>query len=507
MSRKEAEPAGGDESSQPSAEEGGSGSGGELAEALARRRLYREVTLALQTGLRDAKADFSFLRARGLRSLLGFLRSTASATDDATLLLFRHSQSIPDLQGAVEYISQPRSNRARSVFGCPDITDVGLTHQSNAAFVLFLAAATAASGDAALCHAFAGPFARDEHPPDSFDSVKSAIGVLRASISFGCELITKCCIEYIEAASWDENEEEEILELARSLGPEAVLLLARLQAPSADAVKNVFISAIRFATGMETLIPPFLDDLKTSAQEQIDFMIHEDSDTALVTMDDDVRSVVQEGLKKLLSALRIGLDLLSTEFDQSPDQAEQKILCRLADIDWIANLLTKIEMMHDFVSGWSSISDHVLSVIQDKKYSSGLFTVKAKLIEVTGKALDAVGYGSVVLPASSRVHFLKTWLPYIQMTKLLLDGKTEDDSALLMDSDLCQSVESAIVAMVLALPSGDQADILAEWMNKAEQFRYPDLTEAFEVWCYRSKTAKRRVVGGLNGAGNPTVSL
>ncbi|KAK3131491.1 hypothetical protein QOZ80_6AG0507140 [Eleusine coracana subsp. coracana] len=98
MSRKEAEPAGGDESSQPSAEEGGSGSGGELAEALARRRLYREVTLALQTGLRDAKADFSFLRARGLRSLLGFLRSTASATDDATLLLFRHSQSIPDLQ-------------------------------------------------------------------------------------------------------------------------------------------------------------------------------------------------------------------------------------------------------------------------------------------------------------------------------------------------------------------------------------------------------------------------
>ncbi|KAK3131490.1 hypothetical protein QOZ80_6AG0507130 [Eleusine coracana subsp. coracana] len=342
---------------------------------------------------------------------------------------------------------------------------------------------------------------------DSFDSVKSAIGVLRASISFGCELITKCCIEYIEAASWDENEEEEILELARSLGPEAVLLLARLQAPSADAVKNVFISAIRFATGMETLIPPFLDDLKTSAQEQIDFMIHEDSDTALVTMDDDVRSVVQEGLKKLLSALRIGLDLLSTEFDQSPDQAEQKILCRLADIDWIANLLTKIEMMHDFVSGWSSISDHVLSVIQDKKYSSGLFTVKAKLIEVTGKALDAVGYGSVVLPASSRVHFLKTWLPYIQMTKLLLDGKTEDDSALLMDSDLCQSVESAIVAMVLALPSGDQADILAEWMNKAEQFRYPDLTEAFEVWCYRSKTAKRRVVGGLNGAGNPTVSL
>jgi len=105
MSRKEAEPAAGDGSSASGADEGGSGSGsgsgGELADALARRRLYREVTLALRSGLRDAKADFSFLRARGLRSLLSFLRSTASAADDARLLLFRHSQSIPDLQGTI----------------------------------------------------------------------------------------------------------------------------------------------------------------------------------------------------------------------------------------------------------------------------------------------------------------------------------------------------------------------------------------------------------------------
>ena len=102
MSRKEAEPAGQDGSSSSAADgAGGSGSGRELADALARRRLYREVTLALRSGLRDAKADFSFLRARGLRSLLGFLRSTASAADDARLLLFRHSQSIPDLQGIV----------------------------------------------------------------------------------------------------------------------------------------------------------------------------------------------------------------------------------------------------------------------------------------------------------------------------------------------------------------------------------------------------------------------
>uniref|UniRef100_A0A0A9GEP2 Uncharacterized protein n=1 Tax=Arundo donax TaxID=35708 RepID=A0A0A9GEP2_ARUDO len=72
-----------------------------------------------------------------------------------------------------------------------------------------------------------------------------------------------------------------------------------------DAVKNVFISAIRFATCMSTPFPPFLDDLKTSAQEQIEFMIHEDDDTALVTMDGDVRSVVQQGLTNCYLHLRL----------------------------------------------------------------------------------------------------------------------------------------------------------------------------------------------------------
>uniref|UniRef100_A0A0D9WLB9 Uncharacterized protein n=1 Tax=Leersia perrieri TaxID=77586 RepID=A0A0D9WLB9_9ORYZ len=99
MSRKDAA-ADGDGAVAEGSTSAGGGGGGDLAEALARRRLYREVTLALRTGLRDAKADFSFLRARGLRGLLGFLRSTAAsaAGDDSQLLLFRHSQSIPDLQ-------------------------------------------------------------------------------------------------------------------------------------------------------------------------------------------------------------------------------------------------------------------------------------------------------------------------------------------------------------------------------------------------------------------------
>ncbi|KAK3404062.1 hypothetical protein EUGRSUZ_K00407 [Eucalyptus grandis] len=68
----------------------------ELVGLLTKQRVYREVTLALRTGLRDARAEFSFLRVRGLRSLLKFLRSVSES--DTTIELFALSQSVRELQ-------------------------------------------------------------------------------------------------------------------------------------------------------------------------------------------------------------------------------------------------------------------------------------------------------------------------------------------------------------------------------------------------------------------------
>lgn len=76
---------------------------GELVRSLDNQRLYREVTLALRTGLRDACGEFSFLRVRGLKNILKSLRSVAEA--DSTINLFCYSQSIPDLQGFTSIIT------------------------------------------------------------------------------------------------------------------------------------------------------------------------------------------------------------------------------------------------------------------------------------------------------------------------------------------------------------------------------------------------------------------
>lgn len=68
----------------------------ELVNTLDKQRVHREVTLALRTGLSDAQAEFSFIRVRGLRGILKFLRHVAES--DSSIDLFTRTQSIPGLQ-------------------------------------------------------------------------------------------------------------------------------------------------------------------------------------------------------------------------------------------------------------------------------------------------------------------------------------------------------------------------------------------------------------------------
>ncbi|GLU17559.1 hypothetical protein SLE2022_339200 [Rubroshorea leprosula] len=343
---------------------------------------------------------------------------------------------------------------------------------------------------------------------DSLNSVKSAIGILHLATAFHCEEITNSCIQYLEAVPWEDEEEEEILKVVSKLGPMAMPILARIQPVDLSATKNVFISAFRFATSTGGQCPPFGDELKASAQEQVEFMLGGDEDIPLITTDDEVKSVVRMGLSKVFSSFEKELLSLLVNSNLSAETTEDKISPSLSDMEWMCNILPKIELMKDFVSCWAEISGKVLEIVEDQRLNHLMWGLKVKLIEMTGKVLEAVGYGNVILPAPCRVQLLKTWLPYIRKMKPLLDAKVNEEAGFThkMDDDLCQSIEGAIVSLILALPSNDQADILADWM-KTEQVKYPDLTEAFEVWCYRTKSAKRRLTEGLNRVSDATHSL
>ncbi|KEH32937.1 BTB/POZ domain-containing protein At3g05675 isoform X1 [Medicago truncatula] len=274
-----------------------------------------------------------------------------------------------------------------------------------------------------------------------------------------------------------------------------------------SAAKDMFVSAIRFAVSIEVPCFPFGDELRTSAQEQVDYMLGEDEDISLIISDDEVKSVVRMGVHNVIHSFETDLSSLLLNPTHEVEAADNTIMRRVSDLEWMCNVLPKMDLMKIFVSNWIAISSKILVIIEDEKFEHVRWGLKVKLIEVTCKVFEAVSYGSVIVPAPSRVQLLKTWFPYIRKMKPLLDSKASEETnfAYKMDEDLCQAIEGAIVSLVLTLPSNDQAGILADWIGSRE-VGYPDLSEAFEVWSYRSKSAKRRLVEGLHGHSDEAIS-
>jgi hypothetical protein len=273
------------------------------------------------------------------------------------------------------------------------------------------------------------------------------------------------------------------------------------------ATKDIFVSAIRFAVSIEVPCLPFGDELRISAQEQVDFMLVEDEDITIIMADDEVKSVVRMGVYNIIHSFETDLSSLLFNPTLEFEAVDNTIMRRVSDLEWMCNVLPKMDLMKNFVSNWVAISSKILVIVEDKKFDHVMWGLKVKLIEVTCKVLEAVSYGSVIVPALSRVQLLKSWFPYVRKMKPLLDSKAVEETsfAYKMDEDLCQAIEGAIVSLVLTLPSNDQADILADWIGSRE-VGYPDLSEAFEVWSYRSKSAKRRLVEGLHGHSDEAIS-
>lgn len=329
---------------------------------------------------------------------------------------------------------------------------------------------------------------------DMWHGVRNALGILQVAVDLGCPQIVTACVSYLEAVPWEEAEEEEIIRIIPNMGAEAEPILARLQPVNPSAILGIFLSAIRFATSSPS---SSMADLKSSAQEQLEYMITEDDDAPILTADDEIKSEVKQCVKRLFSRFNNVLEALLAEHEESISEEEKMQLFQshLLDLSWACQILSKMEIMREFASSWVDASDKIIKATEQSSRTTEIVEIKLKVIEVAAKVLEAIGYGTVILPTAKRLHLVKLWLPFARATRPLIDSATTDDEGTMTfkpDGELWQSLESTFVSMILALPSGEQAEILTEWLEN-QHIHYPDLTEAFEVWCFRSKVAKRRL--------------
>ncbi|KAK9699223.1 hypothetical protein RND81_08G161100 [Saponaria officinalis] len=326
---------------------------------------------------------------------------------------------------------------------------------------------------------------------ESEHGVRNALGILRVAIELDCPIIVSACVEFLESVPWEESEEEEILRTIPNMGPSVNPILSRLQPVDPATIFRIFLSALRLAMSSP---PPSLRDLKTSAQEQLEYMLTDDDDAPLLAACDKVKLEVRECTKTLFSNFCSLLESLSKE-DKTTISKKVKLELlesNLSDLSWVCQISSKLEIMRDVVTFWSEVSNTLIRTLEDETSISETLEIKFKTIEVATKIIEAIGYGTVILPTAKRLHMVNLWLPFARSAKPIIDASSNDIDEQRTKSDIWKTLESALISIILALPSEYQADILSEWLGN-KHIQYPDLTEAFEVWCYRSKVAKKRL--------------
>ncbi|XVE96288.1 hypothetical protein REPUB_Repub02eG0208200 [Reevesia pubescens] len=125
------------------------------------------------------------------------------------------------------------------------------------------------------------------------------------------------------------------------MGSEVEPIFPRPQPVNPSAIRGFFISTLRFATSSP---PSMMNDLKSSAQEQLEYMVTEDGDSPLLIVNDDIKS----------------------------------------------ELLTKLEIMREFVNSWVDASDKTVKLVQSSS-PVDIIETKLKVVEVAGKVLESIG--------------------------------------------------------------------------------------------------------------------
>ena len=243
-------------------------------------------------------------------------------------------------------------------------------------------------------------------------------------------------------------------------------------------VSEVCVSAFSFATSPQSTV---LEGVKCSVREQLEYLLTEDDDSPIVP--------IKVGVNDLASGLFAQFDLALT-VGQPPG-----IMSLISDVCWVSKMMSGTEMMREVVGYWVDRAEVVVAAAERMPNGPEQLEARMKVVEAVTSVLEAIGSGSAILPAKRRLRVVNAWLPFAQRTRCLFDFCSSDD-LVTVDFEMWESLESAFVSTLLTLPSGDLAEVLTGWL-RGEKVQYPDLTEAFEVWCYRTKVAKKRF--GIDG--------
>ncbi|GFY93914.1 hypothetical protein Acr_09g0003600 [Actinidia rufa] len=309
-------------------------------------------------------------------------------------------------------------------------------------------------------------------------NVSRVLSILKVAEHLGFNSCIQSCLDYLEAAPWvGDEEEEKVVSSVLRLQGEGIGVTPVLKRVSSNTSKppKETISHI-----LELVLKSNEESGRREMKSVVLKLLRENncrpSSSGLVDIcHETIYSSCKSCLNSLLYLFR---EAAEPEFTDMPMAVKEPVAKKLAleadNISWLVEILAERQAADEFAAIWASQQE--LALLHAKLPIVSRHHVSC----ITAQLFIGIGRGEILPPKDTRHFLLRTWLqPLTDDYSWLQHGCRSFDRKV---------VEEGIGRTILTLPLEDQQSILFTWLGsflKAGD-NCPNLQRAFEVWWRRT---------------------
>ncbi|KAI5069288.1 hypothetical protein GOP47_0015589 [Adiantum capillus-veneris] len=310
-------------------------------------------------------------------------------------------------------------------------------------------------------------------------NVRRVLGILKICASIAFEAGILCCLEYLEAMPWAEEEEHKVTSLLSDLHLGSIGAGEVLQRVSTDD------AATRSDDVLTSLVQLITKSTDEKARREMKGLVsrmlrentmqgHNVDDLSKESLYESSHSCVNS-IVDLFTRASAAADVHASRIGEERHILAAQIARQADNLSWLVDIMIDRQVADDFVRLWafhaelSSLHRRVPVIVRRYEVS-----------RIMARLCVALGKGQVLVPKEARYALLHNWLQ-----PLIDDFGWMQRACKGLDMDM---VEEGLCQTILTLPLQQQQIIMMAWFERFLKSGddCPKLQRAFEIWWRRT---------------------
>jgi hypothetical protein len=299
---------------------------------------------------------------------------------------------------------------------------------------------------------------------------------MQASESLGFRSCIMSCLDYMEAAPWVGEEEDNVVSSVRNLHAEDYGVSPVLKRVASDLTVPPNDT---FAQIIELVLKSNEDRGRRETKSLVLRLLKENNSSCTSSFSDSCAETLYRACRNCLESLLAKFQQASdNDFAKQSSAIKEPVFRQIAleadNLLWLAEMLADMHAADEFAAMWASQRE--LAGLHSKLPVKSRHLVSC----VTARLFVAIGKGEMLPSKDTRRLLLDVWLqPLMDDYNWLQHGCRSFDPNV---------VEEGIGRTILTLPLEDQQAILLSWLGSFLKVgnSCPNLQKAFEVWWRRT---------------------